>query len=147
MRLFREASVRVFVHATEDEEKVKGALQSLLPPGSGLVRSRLRGHFGNPILTLDARITEPGKVEEMWGAVLRGLPREQLRELLERLEERMEGCTLYLRLDKQLACQGRISLTESGDAIHVRLRVERVSPSPPQEEIRRQLLEAEKAEK
>jgi len=146
VRLFREASVRVFVHATEDEEKVKGALLSLLPPGSGLVKGSLRGHFGNPILTLDARITDPGKVEEMWGAVLRGLPREQLRELLEGLEERMEGCTLYLRLDKQLASQGRISLTEGGDAIHVRLRAEWISPSP-QEEIRRQLLEAEKAEK
>ena len=34
-----------------------------------------------------------------------------------------ESCRLYLRFDKQLAYRGELVLTDSGDAVHLKLKV------------------------
>lgn len=139
MKLLREASVRAFVHATESEEKVKKILLQLLPEGTKLQSTKLKGHFGNPILCLDAHLTGEDKVSELWRRIYHGLSLEP-EILAQKLGERMEESSLYLRLDKQLAAEGKLSLTESGDAIHIRLRL----TGPPSREGKiKMLLEAE----
>ena len=142
MRPLREASVRVFVHATESEEKVRETLLHLLPEGVKLTSARLKGHFGNPIISLDAYLAEEEQVLELWRRISAGL--SGVENLPQELEKRMEGSSLYLRLDKQLAAGGRFFLTRGGDAIHVRLRLGGSPSQPSEEKIRLLLLEAQK---
>jgi len=121
MKLLKEAHVRAFVHATESEEKVKGILLQLLPKGAKIESTRLKGHFGNPIVCLDAHLSETDALE-FWKKILSSLSLDS-DGLLRTLEGRVEESCLYLRLDKQLAAEGKFSLTDSGDAIHIKLRL------------------------
>jgi RNA binding exosome subunit len=141
MKLLQEASIRVLVHATESEEKVRKILLDLLPQGTKLQSTKLKGHFGNPILCLDTCLSEEAKISELWKKIYRGLSIEP-GILSQRLLDRMGESSLYLRLDKQLAAEGKLSLTESGDAIHIRLRLG--GPPSPEEKIKMLILEAEK---
>jgi RNA binding exosome subunit len=140
--ILREASVRAFVHATESEEKVREILLNLLPEGTRITSTRLRGHFGNPIITLGADLLQEGQALELWRRIYAGLSGVQ--NLVQELGRRMEGSSLYLRLDKQVAAEGRIVLTEGGDAIHIRLRLGGSPSQSPEERIRLLVLEAQK---
>ncbi|MEM2947857.1 MAG: RNA-binding domain-containing protein, partial [Candidatus Bathyarchaeia archaeon] len=59
--------VRVFAHATEDEEKVLSAVRNTLPPQASesiaFKRSKLSGHHGNPITLFEAKIKEKDHVK------------------------------------------------------------------------------------
>ncbi|TDA29703.1 MAG: hypothetical protein DSO04_07160 [Hadesarchaea archaeon] len=119
---FREVLVRVLVHATEDEGKLVGVLRGLLPPGVELQRTELKGHHGNPLLLLEARVRGRREVEGL------------LSPLLSRLEgswswKPRKGENLYLRLDKQQACMGRWVVGRGDEVIHLTLKP-RGSPHP-----------------
>lgn len=112
-------SARVFVHATESEEKVKKALKCILPEGAELKESKLKGHFNNPILLITAEVSNAKTISEIWQKISSQLSENEK----ERLRDRIEGTTLYLRLDKQMAAQGKIVLSEGGDVIHLQLKL------------------------
>jgi RNA binding exosome subunit len=112
---FREILVRVLVHATEDENKLIGVLRNLLPPGVELQRTELRGHHGNPLLLLEARVRGRREVEGL------------LSSFLPKLEggktgKPGRGENLYLRLDKQEACRGRWVVGRGDEVIHLTLK-------------------------
>jgi len=56
------ANVSAFVHATEDEARVKAAILRILPAGIAerleFICIRMDGHHGNPILELKSSIAE-----------------------------------------------------------------------------------------
>jgi len=121
---FRTANVSTLVHATEDEQKVLKALQVLLPEGFEVRRGKLKGHYGNPILTFTTSIKQRRLVREIWTCMTTKLRAGELDKLSRVTPERIdETCHLYLRFDKQLAYAGELALTEGGDAIHVELKV------------------------
>ncbi len=109
----KEVALRTFVHATESEEKVLRALSSLVDP-RGYRSSRLKGHFGNPIQLIELRLRDE-RVRQLCER-LRSLPEEDLE-----LGKKREGNVLYVRFDKQEACQGRLKVSEGSDVIHVKL--------------------------
>ncbi|TDA33574.1 MAG: hypothetical protein DSO02_03955, partial [Hadesarchaea archaeon] len=112
----REVTVRVLVHATEDENKIMGALKNFLPSKIRVERVELEGHYGNPLVLLKARVR--GKeVEEVLSFLLDKI--ENLASLFPKFERHLdkEG-NLYLRLDKQEACGGRWVLKEGDEVIH-----------------------------
>jgi RNA binding exosome subunit len=121
---FRNAAVSTFVHVTEDEQRVTSALRTLLPEGAEVRRAKLKGHHGNPIVNLEAKIRQRKPLRELWQRVSTKLRAEELEKLGESVHERVDdSCFFYLRFDKQLAHAGELALTDSGDAVHLRLKV------------------------
>jgi len=121
---FRTARISTLVHATEDEQKVLTVLQALLPERVEVQRKKLRGHYGNPISAFTASVKQRKLLREFWARVAAKLSASELEKLGRVTQEMMdETCHLYLRFDKQLACAGELTLTESGDALHVELKV------------------------
>jgi RNA binding exosome subunit len=120
--------VRVFAHATEDEEKVLAAVRNTLPPQVSesitFKRSSLKGHHGNPIVLFEARIRDREQARafmQKLASSLSSLDKEVLAGEIERHIDR--GC-LYLRLDKQSAYLNEIRLCAT-DPIHFRIHFKR----------------------
>jgi RNA binding exosome subunit len=112
-------SFRTFSHATEDPERVERALRFV--SGAGVVkRSTTSGYHRNPIIVMEARVTDGKGIK----AVFRSLGREELQRLLESLDRRMdEESFFFFRLDKQEAYLGNIKSGEGDDVIAVRAKV------------------------
>ncbi|MDI6642934.1 MAG: RNA-binding domain-containing protein [Candidatus Hodarchaeaceae archaeon] len=137
--LFRSAAVTAHAHATEDEQRVLSALKILLPGGVEIRRSKLRGHHGNPIVGLEARVERRKDLRELWNHMMTKLRAGELEKLRNIVHQRIdETCHLCLRFDKQLAYGGALALTDSGDAIHLRLKI---SAFPAKREIAIELVE------
>jgi RNA binding exosome subunit len=116
--------IRVFAHATEDEEKVLTAVRNTLPPqvseNIAFKRSSLTGHHGNPITLFEAKIKEKDHVKaffEKLASTLNSLDKEVLSGEIEQHIDK--GC-LYLRLDKQSAYLNEVRLCTT-DPIHFRI--------------------------
>ena len=110
---FKSARVSTLAHATEDEQKVIAALQILLLNSVEIKRTKLKGHHGNPIVSFEASIGQKKILRELWQQMVG-----------EMADDRMdESCHLYIRFDKQQAYTGELALTDSGDAIHLTLKV------------------------
>jgi len=120
---FRSAVVSTFVHATEAEKRILDALRILLPEEIEVRRLRFKGHHGNPILSLEARIGRK-ETQELWQRILAKLRGGELEKIAMVAPGRIDKtCHLHLRFDKQLAYAGGLALTEGGDVIHLRLKV------------------------
>lgn len=117
--------ISFFSHATEEENKVIGAVRHLLPAVQveNIVfnKSSLRGHYGNPITLYEARIKEKEIVRAVVENLSSGLSLLDKESLLREVELHVEKGSLYLRFDKQAAFQGQFKLGVS-DPIRVRLR-------------------------
>ncbi|MDZ7730110.1 MAG: RNA-binding protein [Natrialbaceae archaeon] len=111
--------LRTFCYATEDEQRVVAALQTLLPEDAAIERAETTGHFGDRILVLSARLETADDVRH----VLRQLATvDEIDQLIAELDERVtENCELFLRLDKQAAFGTTVEL---GTGITVRAKVE-----------------------
>ena len=118
--------ISTIAHATDDLDKVQTALTRLIPDklkGRQLFTRRyLDGHYGNPIVTFEARLTKPSEVDEFTTFFLSQLSkRDKLviqRDL--RLYSDADG-NLYIRLDKQKTFRGIVQLGEE-DPIRVRMK-------------------------
>ncbi len=131
--------MNAFVHATEDEQRVLSALRTLLPEEVEVHQSKLKGHHGNPILNLEAKVGQRKLLRELWQHVSTELHAGELEKLGKIIPERVdENCFFYLRFNKQLAHAGELALTDSGDAIHLRLKV---TAYPAKREVAVKLLE------
>jgi RNA-binding protein len=121
---FSSAVVSVHAHATEDEQRVLGILKGLLPDSAEVRKSGLKGHHGNPIVALEARLGQKKDIKELWRRFLSGMREDTFVNLVMMVPERVDdSCFMYLRFDKQSAYGGELVLTDAGDAIHVRLKV------------------------
>ena len=117
--------IRFFAHATEDLDKVVEAVQNILPSDHvediTFNRSKLEGHYGNPITIFETRIKDKEMIRtlvENLSANLSSLDKEELDREIRRC---VEKGNLYIRLDKQAAFQGKIKLVTS-DPIRIRIR-------------------------
>ncbi len=123
--------IRVFSHATEDQQKVETAVRSLLPQElaeeTTFTKTACTGHHGNPIVLLEALLENRQmlpKVLERIGASLSSLDKDQLAsEFKEHLEKR----SLFLRFDKQSAFLGN-SKFSSNDPIRVKIHFKNKTP-------------------
>lgn len=121
----RYLELEAYTHATEDEAKVLKALKNVVPPKVltkvRIRKIRVKGHYGNPILIVKARIIKPNLADIL------GFLSERMEEYdkiylsknLDRFTD--ETGTLYLRFDKQEAYLGRLVL-EKRDPICIRLK-------------------------
>jgi len=117
--------IRFFAHATEDLEKVVEAVHNILPSDNieeiTFKRSNLEGHYGNPITLFEAKIKDKETIRtlvENLSSHLSALDKEELGREINRY---IEKGSLYLRLGKQAALQGKIKFVAS-DPIRIRIR-------------------------
>ena len=117
--------IRFCAHATEDQDKVMKAVYNIFPADQSeeltFNTSSLEGHYGNPITFFETRIKNKETVRalvENLSANLSSLDKDELGRELHRC---VEKGSLYLRLDKQAALQGKIKLVTS-DPIRIRIR-------------------------
>ena len=123
--------IRVFAHATEDEEKVLSAVRNMLPSklSEDIVfkRTSLTGHHRNPIILFETKIKDKNHIKaffEDFASRLGVLDKENLsREIGQHLEK---GC-LYIRLDKQSAFLNELKLGAT-DPIHFRIHFKKSNP-------------------
>ncbi len=120
--------IRFFAHATEDPNKTTEAVRRVLPSDylSDITfrKRNLRGHYGNPITLFETRIRDKKIIKafiDNLSVRLNELDKEALRREIDRHFE--EG-SLYVRLDKQAALQGKLQLC-TADPIRVRLRLKK----------------------
>lgn len=127
---FSSAEINIVVHATEDENKILHSLFDVLSiPSEKFSYSFSEGHWGNKIFVLTATID--GQVAKdlilKIISLLNSIDRYHLSNFFDKYVD--EKGNLYIRLDKQRICKGRISLSER-DSIRIRFRpVRRYKPS------------------
>ena len=114
---------RVFVHATEEKEKVLKALMEIIPEDLRnevkVEEEHLEGHYGNPIIKLTVRV-EGEKAREVVEYIVSRLSSIDKSILYTSLEDRVDkDGTLYFRLSKQEAYRGNINVYESDDVIRI----------------------------
>jgi hypothetical protein len=133
--------IRVFVHATEDVDKVLKAVAMILPQkhvdDTIFTRENLRGHHGNPITLLKAKIkTKPVAESFARNLVLKLMLSDKatLQMAIDRCVD--ESGKMYLRIDKQFAYFGEVRLCNE-DPIHVQIKLDTSQKST--EEICREL--------
>lgn len=135
---FSAAEVNLLLHATEDGGKVLKSIQDTLAVSSERFSiSPSEGHYKNKILLLKAMLTskEAGALAVQIMSRLNSSDRERLSCSLHEYSD--EKGNLYLRLDKQRICHGKVSLSEM-DAIRIRFKpVKRYRPSGNLESYRR----------
>jgi hypothetical protein len=121
--VIHRVSFRTFVAATEDEERVKGAL-SIFVPLDSVSATSATGHYCNPITILDASLKKRDGLT-FFRMLREQLPRVDLVKLRRELPERVdEESRLHFRLDKQAAFKGKVCLTDSRDGIVVKALIE-----------------------
>ena len=123
--------LRVFAHATEDEEKVLTSVRNTLPEEMShdiiFQKYNLSGHHGNPIFVFETKLMDKQAlplVLDKLGKNMNSLDKETLmRDLKLHLEKR----NLYLRFDKQAAYLDKLRFT-STDPIHFKIHFKNKSP-------------------
>lgn len=127
---FSGAELNLVLHATEDEGKVLQSIRDVLSvPAERFSSLPSEGHYKNKITLLKAVLSsqEAGDLAARVMSLLNSTDREQLSRSLHEYSD--EKGNLYLRLDKQRICQGKVSLSEI-DAIRIRFKpVKRFKPS------------------
>ncbi|MBI0584069.1 MAG: hypothetical protein ISF22_07560 [Methanomassiliicoccus sp.] len=112
-------ALRTFAYATEDSEKVEKALR-FVSGAEEIKKSSSTGYHGNPIMVLEARVTDSKEIKTLF----RSLGKDSLEALLESLDRRLDDESFFfLRLDKQEAYQERFKLAEGDDVIAIRAKV------------------------
>ena len=93
--------VSYLLHATEEEGKVRGAVESLLGVRVFPEAESLEGHFGNEIRRVELRLTGDEAEAGLRGVISR-MPRGVAEELAEGISSYLdEHGALFLRFDKQ----------------------------------------------
>src|SRR5919108_1332819 len=141
---FSTAEISVIIHATENQDKILQSINDVLSISRDRFSSNTsEGHWGNKILLLSALIgsTETNSLISKILSALNKIDRHSLSDFFDHYID--EKGNLYIRLDKQRICQGRISLSDN-DSIRIRLRpVRRYKPTGILEGYRRLLTSSE----
>ena len=115
-----EITVEIIVHATEDHNTILDAFEKLFDiKVEEFSKKNLSGHFENPIILLNAKITKT-KAENFIQKLVMKIPKVQLDEMIQDLENRIQNSTLHVRLGKQDLIQGTVSLQEK-DVIKIKI--------------------------
>jgi RNA binding exosome subunit len=130
-RSLQSVQISTIAHATDDLDKVQVALRSLLPDSlkgrEVFTRRYVQGHYGNPIVTFDARLTKPQEVEQFRHHFARQLAKREKLLIQRNLDMHCDDQgNLFIRLDKQQAFRGALELSEE-DPIRVKLKFSRLS--------------------
>jgi RNA-binding protein len=79
----------------------------------------VEGHYENHIIMLKAKIVKM-QAQDLMSKILELLPDEQIKELIEEIEERTVDSRFHMRLDKQELIKGNLAIREK-DTIKLKI--------------------------
>ena len=93
--------IEIIVHATEDYQKMSDSLCDIFEiKSSEITKKEFSGHFGNPILMLHIQMKNK-RAEGLIKKLISTISRDDVKDLLAGMDERISDSTLYLRFSKQ----------------------------------------------
>jgi len=93
--------IEIIVHATEDHQKISDSLCDIFEiEPSEITKKEFLGHFGNPILMLHIQMKNK-RAGELIKKLISTISRDDVKDLLAGMDERISDSTLYLRFSKQ----------------------------------------------
>ena len=93
--------IEIIVHATEDYQKISDSLCDMFEiESSEITKKEFSGHFGNPILMLHIQMKNK-RAGELIKKLISTISRDDVKDLLAGMDERISDSTLYLRFSKQ----------------------------------------------
>ncbi len=120
--MIHNLSYRAFVYGTESEDKVRGAIHTLIPSAQ-VEKEITEGYHKNPVIILHGRINQKREIKDFLEK-LQSLKPSTKKKISKELENRMDGRgNLFLIFDKQRAYLGDLVLVEHGDALHIKLKI------------------------
>lgn len=115
-----EITIDVIVHATEDILKIYQSFDDVLNlKENDFTLEEVEGHYENPIIILKAKIVKM-QAQDLMNKILELLPVEQIKELIEEIEERTVDSRFHMRLDKQELIKGNLVVREK-DTIKIKI--------------------------
>lgn len=113
---------RVFVYKNEDENKIQQAILNVFPDAE-INYEEAEGLTGDTILILTGIVDKKRYTKEFFNKLLK-LDREVLDKLSDDLDKKMDdNGNLFLRLSKDAAADDRIEILDSGDSIHLKIKI------------------------
>ena len=117
----QSVEITYLIHATEDQQKVEGAIIKVLAIEAKPVVQRFEGHFGNEILSVRLHIVGE-KADLAFQGVVARLPKDLKAGLLANIGAFVdEHSSFFLRLDKQRLVAGTLALG-SGDSVRLKVK-------------------------
>jgi len=115
-----EITIDVIVHATEDISKIFQSFYDILEiEEESFAITETTGYYENPIIMLNAKLVKK-QAKSFMDKFLKLLSKNQINQLIEEIEERIEDSKFHLRLDKQELIKGVVVLSEK-DTIKIRI--------------------------
>ncbi len=115
-----EVTIDVIIHATEDISKFLKSFEEIFELKEGdFTVNQTTGHFENPITILNAKI-EKNQAQKFVEKLVKSLSNDQIKELIEEIEERTVDSRFHIRVDKQEFIKGNLIFKEK-DAIKVKI--------------------------
>jgi len=109
-----EITIDVIVHSTEDILKIFKSFDEVLEvKEEDFMNLETTGYFENPIIILNAKLIKK-QAQNFMKKILKVLSINQIKELIEEIEERTTDSKFHLRLDKQELVKGVLVLNEKG---------------------------------
>ena len=115
-----EITIDVIIHATEDISKIFQSFNDILEiEEESFSMTETTGYYENPIIMLNAKLVKK-QAKSFMKKFLKLLSSNQINQLIEEIEERIEDSKFHLRLDKQELIKGVVTLSEK-DTIKIRI--------------------------
>jgi len=130
-QIVQSVELSTIAHATDDLEKIQAALTHLLPDTlrarQVFTRRYLLGHYGNPIVTFEAHLTEPADIQEFTTFLRQQLSQTDKSDIGRHLDRHTDSDgNLYLRIDKQKLLLGTTELGQE-DPVRVKMKFTKFS--------------------
>jgi len=117
-------NIRVFAHATEDQDRViqavRNTLTSELTETTVFKKTDLTGHHGNSITLIQTELSDRQLLMGLFESIGRRLTSLDKERLNAEIDQHLERGNLYLRFDKQHAFLGELRFS-SNDPIHFKV--------------------------
>ncbi len=117
---FHWMRVQTFCYATERKELLEEAMEILLGDADEYSEDESVGEHGNVMTILEAHLTHQRQYRNLF--VNLGEPVRQW--ILDDIENRIDDCVFYIRLDKQKAVQGIYEPAHHGDVMAITGKVQ-----------------------
>ena len=115
-----EITIDVIVHATEDISKIFQSFYDILEiEEKSFSITETTGYYENPIIMLNAKLVKK-QAKSFMDKFLKLLSKNQINQLIEEIEERIEDSKFHLRLDKQELVKGEVIVSEK-DTIKIKI--------------------------
>lgn len=107
-----QVTIDVIIHATEDSSKFITSFEKIFGlTKDDFIIQRLTGHYENPIILMTSKMAKK-QANEFLKKLLSFFSKNQLEEIIDDLENRVDNSTLHIRLNKQELIKGKIDFKE-----------------------------------